>query len=242
MLKFSWIFSIILLSSCAVRTPNGFVGLGCPSSYEVCLPPLSEEIKEKIPQTIAEEKTIKEEKEEVKEKVHLTPEPSALCDLLVAYSVILRHDYHLRLETSGIYTADNGSKKIRLVYISQDILDLCEARSLLVDVIEGMADYVKLSGVPLSVNDIDLRINFESFFGLYVDPLYNGYILLQDGVVGYYAFKDKVKDNTENFWYERIEPYFKSYQFVTVTRKAEESYRNAHPLHPPSTLEERFYP
>lgn len=53
------------------------------------------------------------------------------------YTTYLRHVKRLRLEDSGVFYHDS-IHTLRLEFVSMDVMELCEARELLVDVVEGL--------------------------------------------------------------------------------------------------------
>jgi hypothetical protein len=151
------------------------------------------------------------------------------------YANEMMHEKRLRLEDSRLFVKGGMISKIRLSFTSQDLKDLCDARALLVDVTEGMMERVQenefLSGylpTDFGAKNMEIYINFESDFGLFVDPAWVGWAILQDGISYFYAFdvKDDLFEFT--FWHDRVEQYYKSLQIVTFQREAEESYKQSH--------------
>lgn len=168
-----------------------------------------------------------------------------LSRVVIDYTTKLYHDRHLRLEHSYVYY-DDEIKKIRLEFITQDILELKEARDLLVDVVEGFLerldqDWIVSSELsdPFTADNLNIYINLESYWGLYGDPFYVGWIVLERGLAFYYAFD--VKDNKIDWWHSRVEPYYKSHQYVVFEREAEERYRANLPPPPPTKLSKERY-
>lgn len=165
------------------------------------------------------------------------------------YLAYLRHEKHLRLEDSGVYY-NHTINTVRMEFISQDVLEVREARMLLVDVVEGLLAELNKNSIlapqfiqfPLAPENLEIYINFESFHGLYVDPYYVGWMKLEHGTSFFYAFDLKVTNL--NFWDFRIEPYFKSREFVIYEREAEKIFKEAVELAnpPPLLTKERYIP
>jgi hypothetical protein len=159
--------------------------------------------------------------------------------LIQHYMPYLRHELHLRLEDSRVFYNDTINT-VRLEFISQDVLEVREARFLLVDVVEGLLAELNKNPVlapqfvtyPLTPEQLEIYINFESFHGIYVDPYYVGYIMLEAGEATYWAFT--TKENGRNLWDFRTEPYEKSREFTVYEREAENMFKEftdvAHPL------------
>lgn len=153
---------------------------------------------------------------------------------LITYANELRHELGLRFEDSNIYY-DEFVKGVRIIFSTQAILELKEAREVVVDVVEGLlkrmnADPVIASQFEcgfMSVDQVELYISFESYFNEYVDQEYIGWVSLIDGITRFYA--GIIKDPYIDFWHARTEPYSKSLQFVTFEREAESAYEAAHP-------------
>lgn len=170
------------------------------------------------------------------------------------YVTELKYDHRLHIENAMV--CFDGDSKIRLQFSTQLILELCEARDLLVTVAEGLLDRVNhskalseyLNPYPLTADQLEIYIDFQSFYGIYDDPFYIGWVVLEEGMSYFYAFnlKDKRLNTHQyrfDFWNSRIEPYFKSRSFVYAQREAERKYKESHPLPAPtSLLPERFIP
>ena len=155
-------------------------------------------------------------------------------EVIIPYSVELRYEKRLHLQQSYVLYA-GADPKIRLQFISQDILELCQARALLVDVVEGLLGRLnlivggsKIFPKKITPADLEIYIDFESFYCKYCDPMYIGWIALEDSMAYYYAYN--VKDYTRDFWQKRVEPYFKSLSFAAIKQRAEVDYELAHPI------------
>lgn len=164
-------------------------------------------------------------------------------EIIIPYSVALEHEKHLLLEHSYIvYDAPQNS--IRLQFITQNIMEMRDARELLVDVVEGLLERINDSALagslfpqPFTADQLEIYINFQSWHTRYADPFYIGWVVLEDGMAYYYAAS--LKDFTHDYWYRRYEPYFKSRSFVMIEREAQKEYRKDHPHFDPYSLDEK---
>jgi hypothetical protein len=162
------------------------------------------------------------------------------------YLAYLRHEKHLRLEDSGVYYNDYVNT-VRMEFISQDVLEVREARFLLVDVVEGLLAELNKNPVlapefityPLQPQQLEIYINFESFHGMYVDPYYVGFVKLEEGNAHYYAFNTKY--NGLDTWNYRIEPYSKSLEFTVFEREAENVFKQTVEMANPPVVEDLQY-
>lgn len=155
---------------------------------------------------------------------------SEIVHAIQEYLAYLRHEKHLRLEDSSIWY-DSSVNKVRMEFISQDILEVREARFLIVDLVEGLLAELnrnpiiapQLATYPLTADFLEIYINFESFHGIYVDPYYVGRLELIDGQVTFTAFDAKAPGM--NKWNFRTEPYAKSREFTVYEREAEKLFK-----------------
>lgn len=148
---------------------------------------------------------------------------------ILNFSAKLGKNCNLFLEDSYVSYNDD-IKKICLRYSSQKLLTLCEARLLIVELTEEFLDRLN-SGPPLTFEceqfpitaaQLDIRINFESFYGKYCDQQYIGLIWLQNGCVHFFAFDRK--DIKLDWDHHRIEPYFKSKELALIKKDADAAY------------------
>lgn len=158
-----------------------------------------------------------------------------------------KHERHLHLDHAYVIDGPEHAS-IRMEFTTQDLLEMCPARELLVDLVENLLDRIngayytgsylmeKIYPYPFPADYLEIYINFECFLGIYVDPNFIGWIVLEDGMAYYYAFS--VKNHKDNWWYwrdrheywnMRYEPYFKSRSFVMLSRESERAYEAAHP-------------
>jgi len=148
------------------------------------------------------------------------------------YLAYLRHEKHLRLEDSSVYY-DDYINAVRMEFICQDLLEVREARMLLVDVVEGLLAELNKNPVlapefityPMSPRQLEIYINFESYYGTFLDPYYVGWMKLEKDTSYFYAFD--IKYDGRNVWDYRIEPYFKSREFVIYERESEQLFKQA---------------
>lgn len=144
----------------------------------------------------------------------------------------LRFEKHLRLEDSKVWYNDKVNT-IHMEFTSQDVLEIREARMLLVDLVEGLLAELNRNPIiapefiqyPLNPDNLEIYIDFESFHGDFVDPFYVGWLKLEGGVTTFYAFDVKI-DGT-NIWNFRIEPYFKSRELTVFERESEDLFEEA---------------
>jgi hypothetical protein len=127
------------------------------------------------------------------------PEPIEISKGLPALELFhvaeLRGKYDIRLDTAATYY-NPGIGGLCLRYTSEELFDLCEARNLLVDLVDSLIRQISLDpGVggavtfpPFTSDNLDLIITFDSFYGQYVDLQYVNQIRLENGLVRYYAF------------------------------------------------------
>lgn len=103
--------------------------------------------------------------------------------------------HYLKLESSAAHF-DDYLTGLCVRFSSTDLIDLCEARKLIVAVAEGFVDGINynpnlmdsLYDGYFSPDQLDIIITFESLFGQYVDERYINQIRLQGGCVTYFAF------------------------------------------------------
>lgn len=168
-------------------------------------------------------------------------EDSAFCSIIIPYATELSHTKRLRFEDAKIYYTDKVDS-IRIIFSTQNILELCPARELMVDVVEGFLERLNsmpnvednFGHYPITADDLELYFSYESYFIEYVDPTYMAWMSLRDGVVRFYD--GLLKDFHKDFWNSRVETYEKSYEFVTIQRAAEAEYLKEHPPKNPETF------
>lgn len=167
--------------------------------------------------------------------------------IIQEYSVELKNRKRLHLEHANTYYNEEGVQTIQLRYSSQDIIELCEARKLIIDVTEGMLD--QLNSNPLLIPEfanqafypfnMEIYINFESYFIKYVDPFYIRWITMEDGQILFYTAD--VNDNDKSAWHYRKESYNTSRNIVLYQRLAEDNYKAMHETDRSVFGDKRFY-
>jgi hypothetical protein len=156
----------------------------------------------------------------------------ALSSIVINFATKMKIDKHLELEDS--YAAyDNYITKICLSFSSQRLLTVYDARLLLVEVVEeflyrlnnhNIIGY-ELGHFPFTARDLDVKINFESYYGLYIDELYVGLAWLQAGCSHFYAFDRKDSSLNGIDWNnDRFEPYRKSRELALIKKQADLPY------------------
>lgn len=159
---------------------------------------------------------------------------TAISEAVIPFAVELEHTSRLRFEDAAVYY-DDSIERIRVIFSTQRIDELCPCRYLMVDVVEGLlarfnADpriYSAFDHYPIVAEDLELYFSYESYYVEYVDPTYIAWMSLHDGLVRYYD--GILKDWRKDFWNARIEPYYKAKEFVMIDRKARMEYDRSHP-------------
>lgn len=161
-----------------------------------------------------------------------------------SYAATLKYDHRLHLENAFACMGEHGTK-IHLDFITQHILELCEVRHLLVDVVEGLlyklnSDYISpdIRPWPFTADMLEITIDFESFYVKYDDQMYIGWVVLEDGVAFYY--QSNLRNEKLDCWRQHVEPYYKSKSISMAQRQAEKEYQMAHP-HAPSVLRDEWF-
>ena len=147
--------------------------------------------------------------------------------IVINFSNKMKTDHGIELEDSRVEYNDY-IKKIYLEYSSQRLLTVHEARLLIVEVVEEFLQRLnnhtiigfQLECFPFTADDIEVKINFESFYGRYIDEFYVGLTWLKCGCVYFYAFD--IKDQLDIDWsHDRWEPYFKSRELALIKKEAD---------------------
>jgi hypothetical protein len=156
-----------------------------------------------------------------------------LTALIQNYTTELKYQKRLHLEHANTYFKD-GISLVQLEFISQDIIEMCEARELIIDVTEGLLGKLNQNPIlggafatfPFRPSNIEIYITFESWFGKYCDPHYIAWIGLEDAQVTYYEFD--LLDHMKACWHARHESYATSREIVVYQRQAEKQYSEEH--------------
>jgi len=165
---------------------------------------------------------------------------------IVVYSEKLKYEKRLDLDDSLI-CYDKHITRIRLDYSSMDTLYLCDARPVLVDLVEGFLERINENGQiasslaePLTPENLEIYIRFISFYNKYVDEDAVSLITLRNGIANYIA--GDAFECTKHCWHRRREYYYQSRNYVNFQRQGEALYK-PRPGKKPSVLkDERFYP
>ncbi|MEX1013520.1 MAG: hypothetical protein WD595_05495 [Waddliaceae bacterium] len=163
--------------------------------------------------------------------------------LVNIYAVKLKYEKGLKLTDSVVYH-DWRLNRVRLDFTTMNIMDLCEARELLVDLVEGLLERLNDNSIiamdaasrPMTNCDLEIYINFESFFVEYVDPTYTGIICMKDGIVKFTTGEGRISDPSR--WKERMEYYWQTRNFVNFTRIGEILYGPEEEIAVPGALED----
>ena len=165
-------------------------------------------------------------------------------NLVIDYSQKLEREHHLFLEDSNFYY-DNEILCIELDYSTQNLMTIKEARRILVEMVEDLMERLNEDAVladklkyPFTSKRLQIYIDCQSFFGLYVDPFYVSWIILENGKSYFYAFD--LKNHGYDFWHSRIEPFFKSVQIINAENRAYELYEASRPQSAQSLIKERY--
>jgi hypothetical protein len=164
------------------------------------------------------------------------------------FSVDMEHKKNLHLERAKTCFDEEGIKTVQLDFISQDLIELCEARKLIVDLTENLLERLnqdiilgpEFASFPLRPENLELYITYESYFGQYVDPIYIYWICLEDGVVNFYTWELEYDPN--QCWHCKKEAYATSREIVVYQREAEQKYQEEHAPPPSIFGSERYYP
>jgi hypothetical protein len=173
-----------------------------------------------------------------------------LSSIVVNFSTKMKVDKHLELEDSWA-AYDDYILKICLKYSSQRLLTVHDARLLLVELVEDFLYRLnnntivsfELDHFPFTANDLDIQINFESFYGRYIDEQYVGMVWLQAGCTHFYAFDRKDPSLNGIDWdHTRFEPYSKSRELALIKREADLPYiEHIEQTNPPKRPSTYFY-
>lgn len=151
------------------------------------------------------------------------------------FLVQVAHENGLFPENAQVISGPSETK-LRFDFSSQDIIEMCPARDLLVDIVENILERINMAGFgskiqpyPFTADQLEIYIDFQSYYGVYCDPTYIGWIVLENGMSFFYTFLVKDKDpRTPDLWQVRREPYFKSRSFVYLQRASEARYEKTH--------------
>ncbi len=150
---------------------------------------------------------------------------------ILTFSAELQHKFDLLLDNSFAFCDDKTDtiNRFRLEYHTQRAYEVCSARELIVDVVEGFLKSVnddgilaaKLTNAPLTANDLEIEITITSYYAQFTNCDMMGWIVLERGMVYFYAAD--VYDPHIDIFKARVEPYYKSLQYVTINREIKAS-------------------
>lgn len=161
-----------------------------------------------------------------------SPESEEITNIIISVSRELQEEHDLFLYDSRVIF-DEKIKKIRIDYTSQQSVELCEAREILVDIVDKMNERLNghatlraaFSHRPSSYRDLEIHVTFESFFNKFVDPSYMAYIILENGWSFFYS--SELNISYTDVWMQKVEPFYKTQQFVKFSREAEIPYTDS---------------
>lgn len=156
---------------------------------------------------------------------------NSFSEVIIPYAVELGHTHRLRFEDSKVYY-DDFTQRFRVIWSTQQIVEICEARDLLVNVVEGLLERLNASSqviasfdhYPITADDLEIYFFYESYYVEYVDPTYMAFVSLHDGMVRY--INGLIKDPRIDFWDTRIETYDEAYRFATLAKASEKAFHD----------------
>lgn len=149
--------------------------------------------------------------------------------IVINFSVKMKIDKHLELEDSWT-EYDDYITKISLIYSSQRLVTLYDARLILVELVEEFLERVnnntvigfELDHSPFTADDLEVKLSFENFYGQYIDELFIGIVWLKNGCSYFYAFDRKDRSMNGIDWdHHRYEPYSKSRELALIKKQAD---------------------
>lgn len=178
-------------------------------------------------------------------KVLVYGDTTALANIIWEFATELKYERRLHLEKSMV-SVNEFQSTIHIDFSTMSILELCDARQLIVDIVDGYLQRIEesyastqLRPSPLTADQFHITIDFQSFYGVYNDPFYIGWLVLENGMVYYYGFN--VKDERFDHWSSLNEPFEQARVFAYAQRRAERKYEMTHPRKGRSALEGMRY-
>lgn len=134
----------------------------------------------------------------------------------VTYSHDLESELGLFLQDSYV-TYDDFIEKSYLYYRSERLLDMCQARDMIVYLVEGYLARINehetlksdLYSYPFTADNLLIHIEFDSFYGEYIDRAYVGRVVIDNGCVYYYDYDGLCQPEC---WQSHSERYDQSYR------------------------------
>lgn len=153
----------------------------------------------------------------------------------------LRHEKGIEMTDSNIFY-DPYISTIQMEFVTQALIELPEAREWMVDIVEGILARFNQSPIlgpdigdyPLTGDNVELYVTFESFYGKYIDEQYMGWMYLENGVCFYYTFL--MKDHSHNDYQYRREKYSKTREIAVYQREAAQRYKDLFEAPKPSAF------
>lgn len=138
---------------------------------------------------------------------------------VISYGNEMERDAQLFLLDARACFDVDGFLTIVMHFRTQRLVDVCEGRDLIVQLIEGFLRRINtdetivgaLNPYPLTPDRVKIDIAFESFYARFIDPIYMGRIALERGIVYYFSWDSLDPDSM--YWKQRIEPYDKALRF-----------------------------
>jgi hypothetical protein len=154
-------------------------------------------------------------------------EAEGISRVVIIYAQELKKKYkHLILEDSQAFFSDKALSRVQLEFSTQDVIELREARDMLVEVVDELlfrlnneADVTFASQTELTADQLDIYVDFQAYHGKFVDPMYIGFMSLRKGIVSFYAFD--FKECHRDCWHRRLEYYWQSRNIVMFEREAQ---------------------
>ncbi|MBA3817030.1 MAG: hypothetical protein H0X29_11040 [Parachlamydiaceae bacterium] len=164
------------------------------------------------------------------------------------YAVQMEYENNLHLEHAKTCYNEEGITKIQLEFITQDLIELCDARKLIVDMTENFLGKLnqdtilgpEFAAFPMRPENLEIYIVYESYFGKYVDPRYLYWINLEEGTVSFYTWE--LKYDANRCWKCKKEAYGTSREIVLYQHAAELEYEDLNPPKKSAFGSERYYP
>lgn len=148
---------------------------------------------------------------------------SQFSEVVIPWATRFGREHKLLFADSELYYTDSKIQGLRVIFATQNILELNEARGLIVDIVESLlgdlnsdGNIVAAFGRPMNPSDLEIYVAYESYFITYIDPTYIGWVSLIDGYVRY--FNGILKDPSKDYWGQRTESYEKALEFTNLYR------------------------
>lgn len=139
--------------------------------------------------------------------------------VVVTYGDELLREKRLYLRCAHAGYDDDYIQKVEMYFRTQAIMDIDEARDLMVYLVEGFLARVNedetlswdLGSYPFNPSNLKVEIEFESFYTKYVDEDYLARVTMDRSMVNYYSHTAINPDYAH--YRQRSEPYIKTLHF-----------------------------